>query len=90
MFRQEKAEMVSGQESTLEHTRATLHSEGMCKPNPNLNTFLPFVSECIQKFIDKCVITLNKHSYTVSMPNSIFVRLLCLTGKVTSSGVPLT
>jgi hypothetical protein len=24
------------------------------------------------------------------MPNSIFVRLLCLTGKVTSSGVPLT
>jgi hypothetical protein len=31
-----------------------------------------------------------KHSDTVSMPNSIFVRLLSYTGKVTSSGVPLT
>jgi hypothetical protein len=89
MLCQEKAEIVSGQESTLEHTRATLHSEGMCKPTPNLNTSLPFVSECIQKFIHKCVITLIKYSDTVSMRNSIFFRLLCLTRKVTSSGVPL-
>jgi hypothetical protein len=82
--------MVSGLEKALEHTTATLYSEGMCRPTPNLNKSLPFVSECIQNFIEKCVITLIKHSDTVSMPNSIFFRLLTYTGKVTSSSLPLT
>jgi len=34
--------MATGQENQLVHTTEKLHTEGICKPNPNSNTSLLF------------------------------------------------